>query len=292
MRGTDGTHSSSGRRDVVGLEDIVARKGTGPPLVMVTAYDYPSATAAEAAEVDLVLVGDTAAMTMLGYPGTELVSFEEMLVLGRAVRRGLRTPVMVGDMPMGTYEASDTLAVQSAQRLVKETGCDVVKLEGAGTSVDRARAIVNAGIGVMGHLGLTPQTHTAQGGFRTQAKTAAGALRLIDDALALQAVGCFALVLEAVPASVASEVTARLSIPTIGIGAGPDCDGQVLVFNDLLDYDSAIKPRFVKHYGHIGESARRGVAAYTADVRARRYPAAEHGYDIPQADLEAFRSTL
>ena len=175
-------------------------EGSGEPIVMVTAYDYPSALVAEEAGVDIVLVGDTAAMVILGYPGTEPVSMDEMVMLGKAVRRGLRTPLMVGDMPMGSYEASNELAVQSAQRLIKETGCQVVKLEAGGTSVERARAIVRSGIPVMGHVGLTPQTATALGGYKTQGKTAKGAIQLCEDALALQSVGCFAIVFEAVPA--------------------------------------------------------------------------------------------
>ena len=183
-------------------------KEAGEPIVMVTAYDYPSARVAEEAGVDLVLVGDTAAMVVLGYPGTEAVSMDEMVMLGKAVRRGLRTPLMVGDMPMGSYEASNELAVQSAQRLVKETGCQAVKLEAGGTSVERARAIVRAGIPVMGHVGLTPQTATALGGYKTQGKTAQGAIQLLEDALALQSVGCFAIVFEAVPAAIAEAIAA------------------------------------------------------------------------------------
>jgi 3-methyl-2-oxobutanoate hydroxymethyltransferase len=254
------------------LEGIRRRKGGATPLVMVTAYDLASAQAAGEAGVDLVLVGDTAAMTTLGHPGTERVGLEEMLALGRAVRRGLSGPLMVGDLPMGSYEAGDELAVSSAHRMVKETGCDVVKLEGAGTSARRARAIVESGIAVMGHIGLTPQTSTALGGFRTQAKSAAAALRLLEDALAVQAAGCFAVVLEAVPAPIATDVTQRLAIPTIGIGAGAGCDGQVLVFNDLIDYETVLRPRFVKSYAQVGKTAREGVTAFAADVRARRYP--------------------
>jgi 3-methyl-2-oxobutanoate hydroxymethyltransferase len=192
-----------------------------------------------------------------------------MIVLGRAVRRGLRTPLMIGDLPMGAYEASDELAVASATRLVQETGCDVVKLEGAGPSVDRAAAIVRSGIPVMGHVGLTPQRQASLGGFRTQARNVESAVRLLRDARALERAGCFAIVIEAVPAAVAAEVTRRLRIPTIGIGAGPDCDGQVLVFNDLLGFDSTIRPpRFVKRYAEVGATAREALRRWAADVRA------------------------
>ena len=180
---------------------------------MVTAYDYPSAQVAEEAGVDIVLVGDSAAMVVLGYPGTEPVSMEEMIVLGKAVRRGLKTPLMVGDMPMGSYEASNELAVQNAQRLVKETGCQVVKLEAGGTSVERARAIVRSGIPVMGHVGLTPQTATALGGYKAQGKTAKGAIQLCEDALALQSVGCFAIVFEAVPAAITEAIVEQARDP-------------------------------------------------------------------------------
>ncbi|HEY8810632.1 MAG TPA: 3-methyl-2-oxobutanoate hydroxymethyltransferase, partial [Solirubrobacterales bacterium] len=207
-------------RQPVTLPRLAEMKQAGEPIVMVTAYDYPSARVAEEAGVDLVLVGDTAAMVVLGYPGTESVSMDEMVMLGKAVRRGVKTPLMVGDMPMGSYEASNELAVQSAQRLVKETGCQVVKLEAGGTSVERARAIVRAGIPVMGHVGLTPQTATALGGYKTQGKTAQGAIQLLEDALALQSVGCFAIVFEAVPAAITEAITEKLEIPAIGIGAG------------------------------------------------------------------------
>jgi 3-methyl-2-oxobutanoate hydroxymethyltransferase len=282
----------AGRRSQVSVPDLAAKKSRGEPIVMVTAQDFVSAQVAESSGVDVVLVGDTAAMTMLGYAGTERVSFEEMLMLGRAVRRGLRTPIMVGDMPMGAYEASDELAVRSAQRLIKETGCDVVKLEGAGTSVERARAIARAGIGVMGHLGLTPQTRTALGGFRTQGKTGDAAERIVRGAEELQRAGCFALVLEAIPAEVATLITRRLKIPVIGIGAGAQTDGQVLVFNDLLGIFDAFKPKFVKRYAALAPAMSGALAQYASDVRARRYPAGEHTYDIPAGELERFRETL
>src|SRR5438046_4922149 len=188
------------------LPALAEKKRLGEPIVMVTAYDYPSARAAEAAGVDLVLVGDSGAMTVLGYDSTVPVTLDELLVLARAVRRGLRTPVMVGDLPFGSYEVSDEQAVQTAFRFVKEAGCDAVKLEGGGpVSVARARAIVNAGIPVMGHVGLTPQTSTALGGYRAQGRTAAGAERVAQDALALQEAGCFAMVFEAIPSAMAAE---------------------------------------------------------------------------------------
>jgi len=279
-------------RAPVTLPRLAEMKAEGEPIVMVTAYDYPSARVAEEAGVDLVLVGDTAAMVVLGYPGTEAVSMDEMVMLGRAVRRGLHTPLMVGDMPMGSYEASNELAVQSAQRLVKETGCQVVKLEAGGTSVERARAIVRAGIPVMGHIGLTPQTATALGGYKTQGKTAQGAIQLLEDALALQSVGCFAIVFEAVPAAIAEAIAAKLEVPAIGIGAGPATAGQVLVFHDLLGITTGRAPKFVKRYAEIHEAMVEGVGRYTAEVRSRSFPEPDHVYGVEPSELSEFQHYL
>jgi 3-methyl-2-oxobutanoate hydroxymethyltransferase len=275
----------------VTLPELQEKKRRREPIVMVTAYDLPSAQAAEEAGVDLVLAGDTAAMTVLGYPSTVPVALEEMLVLTRAVRRGLRTPLLVGDLPFGSYERSHEQAIGSAQGLVKEAGCDVVKFEGP--AADRAQAIVCAGIPVMGHLGLTPQTATALGGgFRAQARTSDAARKLLDDALALERAGCFALVLEAVPAEVAALVSERLRIPTIGIGAGPNTDGQVLVLNDLLGIFEEFRPRFVKRYAELRREMVGAVTAFAAEVRTRRFPAAEHCYGIEPAELARFRASL
>ena len=196
-----------------------------------------------------MLVGDSGAMTVLGYPSTVPVSTDEMLMLAAAVRRGLQTPLLVGDLPFGSYEGSDELAIATAQRFVKEAGCDAVKLERGGTSVQRARAIVDAGIPVMGHVGLTPQTATALGGYRAQGRNAERALGVARDALALEEAGCFSLVFEAIPAAVAAALMPRLEIPVIGIGAGPATDGQVLVFHDLLGIYDGHAPRFAKRYG-------------------------------------------
>lgn len=279
-------------RKPVNLPRLAEMKQAGEPIVMVTAYDYPSARVAEEAGVDLVLVGDTAAMVVLGYPGTEPVSMDEMVMLGKAVRRGLKTPLMVGDMPMGSYEASNELAVQSAQRLVKETGCQVVKLEAGGTSVERARAIIRAGIPVMGHVGLTPQTATALGGYKTQGKTAQGAIQLLEDALALQSVGCFAIVFEAIPAAIAEAIAAKLEIPAIGIGAGPATAGQVLVYHDLLGITTGRSPKFVKRYAEIHKAMVEGVGRYAAEVRSHRFPEPDHVYGVEPAELAEFQRYL
>ncbi|HVC06036.1 MAG TPA: 3-methyl-2-oxobutanoate hydroxymethyltransferase [Solirubrobacterales bacterium] len=286
------TVTATAERLPITLPRLAEMKEAGEPIVMVTAYDYPSAKAAEEAGVDLVLVGDTAAMVVLGYPGTEPVSMDEMVMLGKAVRRGLRAPLMVGDMPMGSYEASNELAVGNAQRLVKETGCQVVKLEAGGTSVERARAIVRSGIPVMGHVGLTPQTATALGGYKTQGKTAPGAIRLCEDALALQSVGCFAIVFEAVPAAITEAIVEKLEIPTIGIGAGPATAGQVLVFHDLLGITTGRMAKFVKRYADIHAAMVRGLSDYTSEVRSRHFPEPQHVYSIEPAELAEFRRYL
>src|SRR5205807_5653522 len=233
------------------LPRLAEKKRLGEPIVMVTAYDYPSAQVAQSAGVDVVLVGDSGAMTVLGYPSTVPVSTDEMLVLASAVRRGLSTPLLVGDLPFGSYEASDEQAIATAQRFIKEAGCDAVKLERGGTSVQRARAIVDAGIPVMGHVGLTPQTATALGGYRAQGRTAERALALARDAIALQEAGCFSLVFEAIPAAVAQRVVPRLEIPVIGIGAGRATDGQVLVFHDLLGIYDGHAPRVAKRHAGV-----------------------------------------
>src|SRR2546423_12248856 len=228
------SHAPPAKGRPMTLSRLAEKKALGEPIAMVTAYDYPSAQVADEAAVDLVLVGDSAAMTVLGYPSTVPVSLDEMLVLAAAVRRGLSTPFLVGDMPFGSYEVSNEQAITTAQRFVKEAGCDAVKLERGGTSVERAAAIVGAGIPVMGHVGLTPQTATALGGYRSQGRTAERAMEGVEDALALQDAGCFAIVFQGLPSALTEELMPRMEIPVIGIGAGPSADGQGLVFHDLL----------------------------------------------------------
>jgi 3-methyl-2-oxobutanoate hydroxymethyltransferase len=274
------------------LPRLLDKRASGEPIVMVTAYDFPSARAAERAGVDVVLVGDSAANTVLGYDTTVPISMEEMLMLAAAVRRGLKTPLLVGDLPFGSYEVSDAQAVQTAQRFVKEAGCDAIKLEAGGVSAERARAIVRSGIPVMGHIGLTPQTATALGGWRAQGRTAGKALELARDAQALQDAGCFSIVFEAIPAEVAGELTRRLDIPVIGIGAGPHVDGQVLVFHDLLGIREGQGARFVKRYADLLDEMVAGVGAYAQDVRGRTYPGPEHTYSIDPEELAEFRAGL
>ncbi|HTQ68428.1 MAG TPA: 3-methyl-2-oxobutanoate hydroxymethyltransferase [Solirubrobacteraceae bacterium] len=272
---------------------LAEKKHLGEPIVMVTAYDYPSARAAEAAGVDLVLVGDSAATTVLGYTATTPVELTDMLVLTRAVRRGLSTPLLVGDLPFGSYEVSDEQAIATAMRMVKEGGCEVVKLEGGSEApASRARAIVGAGIPVMGHVGLTPQTSTALGGWKAQGRNARAAARIASEALALQEAGCFAIVFEAIPSAVTEELMPLIEIPVIGIGAGPSTDGQVLVFHDLLGIRDGLGPRFVKRYANLQAQMNEGVGAFAEDVRTRRYPAPEHTYSIDPEELGELQELL
>ncbi len=272
---------------------LAERKRLGEPIVMVTAYDYPSARAAEAAGVDLVLVGDSAATTVLGYTATTPVELTDMLVLTRAVRRGLSTPLLIGDLPFGSYEVSDEQAIATAMRMVKEGGCEVVKLEGGGEApASRARAIVGAGIPVMGHVGLTPQTSTALGGWKAQGRNARAAARIAAEALALQEAGCFAIVFEAIPSAVTEELMGLIEVPVIGIGAGPATDGQVLVFHDLLGIRDGLGPRFVKRYANLQQEMNEGVSAFAEDVRLRRYPAPEHTYSIDPVELGELQELL
>ena len=274
------------------LPRLAEKKRLGEPIVMVTAYDYPSAQVAQAAGVDVVLVGDSGAMTVLGYPSTVPVSTDEMLMLAAAARRGLHTPLLVGDLPFGSYEASDEQAIATAQRFIKEAGCDAVKLERGGTSVQRARAIVESGIPVMGHVGLTPQTATALGGYRAQGRTSARALQVARDAVALEDAGCFSIVFEAIPAAVSEILMDRIEVPVIGIGAGAATDGQVLVFHDLLGIYDGHAPRFAKRFGELKAQMVAGVAQYADEVRSGAFPAAEHTYSIDDDELAAFRSHL
>jgi 3-methyl-2-oxobutanoate hydroxymethyltransferase len=262
------------------------------PIVMVTAYDAPSGRLADEAGADLVLVGDSAAMTVLGHDSTVPATMDEMLVLTRAVTRGARRPLVIADMPFGSFQVSDDLAVENAIRFVKDAGADAVKVEGAGATLSRVRAIVGAGIPVMGHVGLTPQSATMLGGFKAQGRTAEKAARLLADALALEEAGCFAIVLEAVPAPVAGDVTRRLDVPTIGIGAGAETDGQVLVWHDLLGLYEGQSPRFVKRYADLATTIREAVAAYADDVRAGRFPEDMHTYGITEDELDAFRAAV
>jgi 3-methyl-2-oxobutanoate hydroxymethyltransferase len=278
-------------REPLSLPEIGAMKRAGTKIVMVTAYDHPSARLASEAGVDLILVGDSAGNNVLGYRSTVPVTMDEAVMLTAAVARAEPRAIVIGDMPFGSFQASDAEAVANAARLVK-AGADAVKLEGAGPMVSRVSAIVGGGIPVMGHLGLTPQSATMLGGMKAQGRTAAAASRLLSDARELEAAGIFALVLESVPARIGAHVTTALSIPTIGIGAGPGTDGQVLVWHDLLGINEGVAPRFVKRYADVAGEIRRGLEAFAAEVRSGAYPGDEHVYKITAEELRAFEAEL
>ena len=276
----------------ISLPQLHDLKLAGTPIVMVTAYDHPSGRIVDQAGVDMVLVGDSAANTVLGHDAVSTVgaTMDELLVLTRAVARACKRALVIGDLPFMSYQVSDEDAVRNGGRFIKEAGADAVKLEGGGQSVQRAAALTAAGIPVMGHIGLTPQTATVLGGHKAQGRQWQQAKALYDSAVALQAAGCFALVLECVPEPVAAAITRRLTIPTIGIGSGAATDGQVLVLHDLLDIrpDADFLPKFVKQFAHVGAAMRDGVTAYASEVRSRSYPAAEHTYAIDPDQLSAF----
>jgi 3-methyl-2-oxobutanoate hydroxymethyltransferase len=272
--------------------ELLRMKQRGARIAMVTAYDAPSARLAEAAGVDAILVGDSAAMTVLGHESTVHVTVDEMLLLTRAVSRAVRRPLVVADMPFGSYQVSDEAAVGNAVRFVKEGGAHAVKLEGAGRSRSRASAIIDAGIPVVGHVGLTPQSAVALGGYRAQGRTVEEAQRLLADALALEGAGCCAIVLEAMPAEVAARITAALRVPTIGIGAGPSCDGQVLVWHDLLGLSAGHVPQFVNQYANLAQFTLTALQTYVSDVRTGTFPAARHTYAMLDGEQERLAAAL
>lgn len=276
----------------IGLAELAGMKRDGRPIVMVTAYDQPSARLADEAGVDIVFTGDSAANNVLGYADTTPISMDEMVMLASAARRGTRRAFFLADLPLGAFQVSDEDAVRNALRMVKEAGAEAVKIEGAGPMVSRARAIVSAGIPVMGHIGLTPQSATMLGGYKAQGRSAAKARQLFADALALQAAGCFAIVLEAVPDRVAARITEALRIPTIGIGAGTGCSGQVLVWHDLLGINAGRAPKFVKRFAAVGDEIRRGLQAFATEVRAGTYPADEHAYHMSDEEYALFESEI
>jgi 3-methyl-2-oxobutanoate hydroxymethyltransferase len=277
----------------ISLPELREMKRQRRPIVMITAYDHPSGRIVDAAGVDLVLVGDSAANVVLGHASTVPATMDEMTMLTAAVSRAVTHALLVGDLPFMSYQVSDAEAVANAGRLIKQGGADVVKLEGAGPSLERVQALVAAGIGVMGHLGLTPQTATSMGGHKAQGRQADAAKRLFRDAIALEQAGCFALVLEAVPAPVATAISRRLEIPTIGIGSGGGTDGQVLVLHDMLGIrGDGPEPRFVKRYAEVGELMATAVAAYAEEVRSHAYPGDEHTYSIADDQLAEFQAAV
>ncbi len=279
-------------RKKVTVRTLQAKKRRGEPITMLTAYDYPTAVAVDRAGIDVILVGDSLGMVVLGYENTLPVTMEDMLHHCKAVARGARYAFLVGDMPFMSYQVSVEEAVRNAGRFLQEAGMDAVKLEGGRERVETVRAIVAAGIPVMGHIGLTPQRVHQLGGFRAQGKTAAAAKQLVEDALALQEAGVFALVLESVPERLAALITERLRIPTIGIGAGPHCDGQVLVLHDLLGLFDRFTPRFVKQYAQLHAVIHEALTAYRDEVMQRRFPGPEHSVAMKEEEWAALLEML
>ncbi len=278
------------RKKKVSVLDIQLKKDEGSPLTMVTAYDLSSARLVERAGIDIILVGDSLGMVMLGYETTIPVTMDEMVHHCKAVARGATKTFLVGDLPFMAYQADLAEALRNAGRLLKEGLMDAVKLEGGGQHTATIQAMVGAGIPVMGHIGLTPQSISQLGGYRIQGRTAESAQRLLEDALALQEAGCFAVVLELVPSPVAEVVSRKLRVPTIGIGAGIGCDGQVLVYHDLLGLFDDFQPRFVKRYAELGPTIEKALSNYRDEVTARSFPADEHSFDMPEDELLAFRT--
>ncbi len=274
------------------LTELADMKSRGEPIVMVTAYDYPSGRIADAAGIDVVLVGDSAAMTVLGNDSTVPATMDEMLMLTRAAARGAERPLVVADMPFGSFQVSDEDAVRNGIRFVKEAGRTPSSSKAQARRSRASSPSWAPGIPVMGHVGLTPQSATMLGGFRAQGRTAEKARALLQDARALEAAGCFAIVLEAVPAQVAARITESLTVPTIGIGSGRGCDGQVLVFHDLLGLYDGKAPRFVKRYADLAAETRSALERYAADVRSGAFPGDEHTYSIPEDELAAFEAAV
>jgi 3-methyl-2-oxobutanoate hydroxymethyltransferase len=274
------------------IHALQSKKERGEPITMMTAYDYPSALLVERAGIDVLLVGDSLGMVVLGYESTVPVTMDVMIHHCQAVARGATLPFLIGDMPFGSYEISPQEAVRNAVRFLKEGGMEAVKLEGGRAMAATVRAIVAAGIPVQGHIGLTPQSISALGGYRVQGKTAASAQRLLADAQALQEAGCFSIVLEAVPALVAEAISQRLRIPTIGIGAGAGCAGQVLVFHDMVGLFDRFTPKFAKQYANAAREIERALVAYKEDVLAKRFPGEEHTYAMDEGELDKFLAAL
>ncbi|HNC08755.1 MAG TPA: 3-methyl-2-oxobutanoate hydroxymethyltransferase [Anaerolineales bacterium] len=268
------------------------KKERGEPITMLTAYDYPTAMAVDKAGTDSILVGDSLAMVVLGYENTLPVTMEEMLHHARAVARGAKSALLVGDMPFMSYQVSVEEAARNAGRFLQQGGMDAIKLEGGRERADAIRAITGAGIPVMGHIGLTPQSVHQLGGFRAQGKTASAAKRLLEDAQALEEAGAFSLVLESVPARLAEVISKHISIPTIGIGAGTGCDGQVLVTHDLLGLFDRFTPKFVKKYTNLHETMHKAFTDYIDDVESKRFPAQEHTVEMSDEEWDAFQKEL
>lgn len=270
------------------IPELQAKVDAEEPISMITCYDYPSARIIDEAGVDIVLVGDSLAMTMLGYPNTLPATMDIMVVFARAVARACQRAFVIGDMPYMSYQVSVPEAIRNAGRFMAEAGVDAVKLEGGRTAIEAVHGIVNAGIPVMGHLGLTPQSVSAIGGYKVQGRTTDAAIALLDDALALEEAGCFAILLELIPARVAEIMREKLSIPTISIGSGPGCDGHCQIYHDAIGMFEAFTPRHAKRYVEMGALLREALKQYVSDIKERRYPGEEHSFRVPNDVLRAF----
>ncbi|MDQ7792806.1 MAG: 3-methyl-2-oxobutanoate hydroxymethyltransferase [bacterium] len=279
-------------RDKVTIPYLMDKRARGQPITMLTCYDYPMALLQEKAGVDIILVGDSVGMTVYGYPSTLPVTMDMMVVHAQAVRRGAPGAFLIGDMPFLSYQVSVEEAIRHAGRFMQEAACDAVKLEGGRTMAPVVRAITGAGIPVMGHLGLTPQSLAMLGGFRAQGRDAAAAARVVEDGAILEGAGAFAILLEAVPPEVGREVTSRAAIPIISIGAGPGCDGQLLIVHDMLGFFEAFTPRFVKKYADLNSAILEAFQAYLDDVASGRFPAPEHCYPMKKGEWERLRQLI
>jgi len=274
------------------ISDIQAKAARGEPLFQVTAVDYPTALLVDQAGIDFVLVGDSLGMVSLGYSSTVPVTMDEQIHHAKAITRAAKHAIVVGDLPFGAYHASTADAINNAIRMQKEAGCDVVKMEGGKEFAPMIRAVVDAGVPVMGHMGLTPQLMTKLGGFKVQGKNVAAALRLIEDALALEEAGCFAMVLESIPDRVAKEITARVSIPTISCGAGPWCKGQNMVLHDMIGFLERPMPRFSKKYVDVAAEIRKALDTFQEEVRASKFPGPENCFTMKDEEYDALQAEL
>jgi len=277
-------------RKKVMITDLQNKKREGAKFTMLTAYDYPTARIVDDAGIDAILVGDSLGMVVLGYDSTVPVTMDEMIHHAKAARRGTKYALLIGDMPFGSYQISKEESIRNAARFMKEAGCDAVKLEGGDEVVEVTKAIVDAGIPVLGHLGLTPQTISKLGGYKVQGKTADAAKSMLDQALKLERAGCFAIVLECVPGPVAKMITEKLSIPTVGIGAGADCDGQVLVTNDMIGIFDRFVPKFVKQYIKLAPMMLEAFKKYKDEVEKGYYPDDEHSFTIKEEELDKLKA--
>jgi 3-methyl-2-oxobutanoate hydroxymethyltransferase len=276
-------------RKKITIDDLQGMKKTGRKITMLTAYDYPTALLVDKAEIELILVGDSLGMVVLGYESTVPVTMDEMIHHAKAVRRGTKYAFVIGDMPFMSYQADVREAVHNAGRFVKEAGCDAIKLEGGVEVIETVKAIVNAGIPVMGHIGLTPQTATKLGGFKVQGKDAEGAQRILDSAIALTDAGVFSVLLECVPDRLGELITKRISVPTVGIGGGQYCDGQVLVTHDLLGLYDRFLPKFARRYVNLSTEILSAFTTYRDDIRSGKFPAKEHSFSISDEELKKLR---